>query len=219
MPDSHSARARWSSPIARAASSTVISFLAILVGLLTVTNPAVVAWVVGAIAALVAGVLAFFQAKGADRERTQLQEQVAGLKLSLTPPRVELLKPSDGDGSQDSQMEIRGRVLIQGLPGNAVASILKDRGLEIVPFVMPITTTYEPVKRWYSQNVLVIDEENGEFSGTVRIGTKDQRGSREDYRIILAILQKGYIIKSDETFRELPSSVSLSNSRTVSRLS
>lgn len=66
-------------------------------GLLTASNhPALAAWVVGAIAALAAGVLAYFQARGADQERAHLQEQVAGLQLRLTQPSVKLLEPSDG---------------------------------------------------------------------------------------------------------------------------
>src|SRR6516165_8779650 len=167
MADSRPARARRSlSPIAGAAISAVGSFLAILVGLLTSNNhPGVVAWVVGAAAALAVGGLTFFQARGADRERTELREEIASLRQRLTVPSVELLEPSEGAGSQYSEMRIRGRVLIQGLPGNAVVPVLKDRGLEIVPFVRPMTTAHGPSEKWWSQNVVNIDEANGDFSG------------------------------------------------------
>jgi hypothetical protein len=216
MAGSPSALARWSlPPIVRAAISAVGTFLAILVGLLTANNhPAVVAWVVGAAAALAAGVLTFFQAKGADREITDLLKEVAMLRQ----PSVELLEPSEGAGSQVPEIKIRGRILIQGLPGNAVGSILKDRGLKMVPFVKPMTTTHGPSAKWWTQNVANIAEANGEFWGSVRIGSH-QYGVGEDFRIILAILPKGYIPKTDTTFDELPTGVvAFSDPRTVSRL-
>lgn len=114
-------------------------------------------------------------------------------------------------------MKIRGKVLIQGLTGNAVGSALKDRGLEIVPFVRPMTTTYGPSEKWWSQNVPKIDEANGEFEGSVRIGSL-QYGAGEQFRIVLAILPKGYIPKADTTFDQLPSTVALSDHVTVYRL-
>lgn len=114
-------------------------------------------------------------------------------------------------------MQIRGRVLIKGLPGNKVGSILKDRGLEIVPFVRPMTATYDPAKKWYSQNVAVIDGENGKFGGSVRIGSV-KYGAEEQFRIVLAILPKGYIPSTDTPFDQLPVPVALSDTRTVIRL-
>jgi hypothetical protein len=202
-----------------AATSTGGAFLAILVGLLAAdSHPKVLAWAVGATAALAAGVLSFFQARGADRERADLREEVATLRQRLTVPSVELLEPSEGAVSQVPEIKIRGRILIQELPGSAVGSILKDRGLEVVPFVRPMTTIHDPSEKWWSQNVVNIDEANGEVSGSVRIGNH-QYGIGEDFRIILTILPKGYIPRTDTTFGELPAvAVALSNTRTVSRL-
>jgi hypothetical protein len=216
MDDPRSAGASGSlPPIVRAATSAGGTFLAILVGLLTANNhPTVVAWVVGAAAALAAGVLTFLQGRGADREITDLRREVAMLRQ----PSVELLEPSEGAGSQVPEMKIRGRVLIQGLPGNAVGSILKDRGLKIVPFVKPMTTTHNPSAKWFTQNIADIDEANGEFWGSVRIGSQ-QYGVGEDFRIILTILPRGYIPKTDTTFDELPTGVvAFSDPRTVIRL-
>jgi hypothetical protein len=220
MPDSPPARARWwLSGIARAATSTVVSFLAILVGLLAADNhPTVAVWAVGAAAALAAGVLSFFQARGADRERIHLQDQVADLQLRLTSPSVELIEPSEGSGSQVPAMSIRGRVSIEGFPANEIGPMLKERKLEIVPFVRPMTTTHEPAKKWWSQNIAIIDEVNGGFSGSVRLGSLEY-GTGEQYQIKLAILPMGYTPKTDTTFDQLPASVPLSNTRTVYRLS
>jgi hypothetical protein len=220
MPDSPLARVRWAvSAIALAATSTVVSFLAILVGLLTANKHLpVYAWVVGVAAALLAGTLTFWQARGADRERTRLQEQVAELQLRVTKPSVKLVAPSDGDGTEVPEMKIQGKVVIKGLPDNAVCSALKERGLQIVPFVRPMKPNWAPAERWYSQNVAIINEENGEFAGSVRIGSVNH-GAGEPFLIKLAILPDGFIPKPDLPFDELPSGVPVSNSRTVYRLS
>jgi hypothetical protein len=226
MADSQSSRARWSlSSIVWPAISAVVSFLAILVGLLTAKNPSDWAWIVGVIAALAVGVLTLFQTRGADRQRTGLLRQVTTLLSQVTtlqralPPSVELLEPLEGAGSHDSVMKIRGRVFIEGLPDNAAGSILKDRDLRIVPFVMPVTTTDAQVKKWYSQDPVIVNEANGEFCGSVRIGMPEY-GAREDFEIVVAILPKTYTPKrTDKPFDELPGGiVAASDPRTVSRL-
>jgi hypothetical protein len=231
MADSHSARGRRSLPsIVGAAISVVGTFLVILVGLLTTDkHPALGAWVAGAAAAVAAGVLTFLQATGADREIKNLVQQVKSSDREikdlvqqvkvLQRPSVELLEPSDGSGTQVPEIKIRGRVLIQGFPDNAVGSILKERGLKIVPFVKPMTTSYEPAARWYAQNVASIDEADGEVLGSVRIGTL-QSSSGEEFRIILTILPKGLVPKTNTTFDEMPipGFVAVSDVSTVFRI-
>lgn len=220
MPDSRPARARWSvSAIGLAATSTVVSFLAILAGLLTASkHPPVYAWVVSAVAALLAGTLTFWQARGADRERTRLQEQNAELQLLATKPSVKLVAPSDGDGTEIPEIKIQGKVFMKGLPDNEVCSVLKERGLQIVPFVRPMNPTWAPAEQWYSQNIAIINEANGEFTGSVRIGT-EQYGKGEQFLIKLAVLPDGVIPKSNTPFDRLPTDVPVSNSRTVFRIS
>jgi hypothetical protein len=229
MPDSHSARARWrASPFAQFAASTAVTFLVILVGLLTADkNPSLIVWIAGAAAALVAGAITFFQARRADRERTELrderinlqtkivelQEQIAGQRQEQTSPSVELLEPSEGDVTHDSTMQIRGRVRIKGLPDNAVGSALKDRELDIVSFVRSIAKD-----KWYSQNRVTFNQSTGEFQGTVRIG-EPTKGARESYQIAVGIVQRAYIPENDKPADTFPLGVTASSERrTVRRL-
>jgi hypothetical protein len=227
MTESRSSRARpllWS--LSWGVISTVASFLAILVALLTAKNPALFAWLVGVAGALAVGALTFFQTRSSDRERTglltqvttlqqtattlqekvtTLQEKVTTLQQGLTPS-VELLEPREGSGSHDSEIKIRGRVFINGLPGNAIGPILKDRDLGILLFVRPVTTTYDPAKKWYSQDPVDFDEANGEFRGSVRIGIPGP-SAREEFQMVVTILPRACIPPTDTDYPELPVSI------------
>jgi hypothetical protein len=100
-------------------------------------------------------------------------------------------------------MNIQGRVLIEGFPVNAVASTLKERGLKIVPFVKPMTPNYGPAAIWYAQNVANVDEADGKVWGSVRIGS-DQSSVGEEFRIMLTILPRGLVPKTNDLFNEMP---------------
>jgi hypothetical protein len=200
--------------------SSGASFLAILVGLLTADrSPTLIAWLVAVMASIVAGGLAFIQARSSDRERRHLREDVATLRRRLLTPQVELIEPSERAGSQGPEMQIRGRVVADESHGVAAGEIMKERNLEIVPFVKPITTTHLPSKKWWSQNVATMSGSSGEVSGSVRIGSL-KYGVGEEFRIVLVIMPHGYVASTDTPYDELPAvAVGVSNMRTVCRLS
>jgi hypothetical protein len=189
------------------------------VGLLTADRtPTLLPWIVAVVASLAAGTLGLIQAKESEREKVHLLKEIASLRQRLTTPSVELVEPSEGAGTQVAEMRIRGRVSIEGGSRAAAAATLRDRKLEVVPFVRPLTTTHAPSEKWWSQNVATLDEASGEVSGTVRVGSQ-QHGAGENFRIVLLILPQGYIAKTDTRFDELPGvAVAWSNARTVCRL-
>jgi hypothetical protein len=134
-------------------------------------------------------------------------------------PSVELIEPSEGSEIQGPKMRILGRVTLDGPPEITAGAIMKERNLEIVPFVKPITTTHLPAKKWWSQKVSILDESSGKVSGTVWIGDL-QHGIGEDFRIILVIIPHGYVVPADTPYDDLPGvAVRMSNPRTVHRLS
>src|SRR4051794_1412178 len=219
--DSDSVRPRAKlSPIVWATTSALGTFLAIVVGLLTADKtPTLLPWIVAIVASLAAGALGLIQARESERERVHLLREVATLRERLTTPSIEITEPSEGAGTQYAEMRIRGRVSIEGGSEAAAAATLRNRKLEVVPFVRPLTTTYAPADKWWSQNVATLDEASGEVSGTVRVGSQ-QYGAGESFKIVLLILPQGFLPKTDTRFDELPgAAVAWSTPRTVFRLS
>jgi hypothetical protein len=156
---------------------------------------------------------------GAERERDELLQELISLRKRITTPSIEIIEPSDGVGTQGSDLKIRGRVSIEGGSRATVAATLRERKLEIVPFVRPLTTTHAPSAKWWAQRVVAIDEMNGEVSGTVHIGSQ-KHGTGEDFKVVLLIVPQGYIVKSGTRFDDLPAvAVAWSNMITVRRLS
>ncbi len=207
------------SPALWATTSSVVTFLAIVVGLVSADRtPTLLPWGVAVLASLASGALGWFQARDADRERRQLLTEVATLRRLLIKPSIEIIEPSDGSGIQNSEMTIRGRLSVDDDSGVSAPSLVRERRLEVVPFVRPMTSSHEPSRRWWSQRVATINDASGEVSAVTHIGD-ERHGRGESFKVALAILPQGYIPQPGTILEELPAvTVALSSVRTVHRL-
>jgi len=190
--------------------SGLVAFLAVSAGLPNAENKTIT-WIIAIVASAAAGLVGVTQARSAERQAENLREQIGNLSLTLSGP-------AQGAATHGYQIDIQGSLGLEGSSSAKAVSVLEKRKLEVFPFVRPLTTKDASARAWWAQNRPIVDE-SGVIGGTVRIGNP-KYGSNEEFAIVLVAIPEGFVHHSDQKFDDLLfPSVTVSNVRTVRRLS
>jgi hypothetical protein len=168
------------------------SFVAASVGLVTARKAPWYAWLLAAIAAVIAFIIS---AVAALREAKRIAK--------VPEFSLKLLEPREKEAVQGHEIEIRGHLTQREVSKHdAVSAVknLKDRELSIVPFVKPTTGKH----KWYAQKPTRI-EPDGKIIGKVRIG-EPNRGAKTWFKIVLVVLEEGRVPEDDEQYEKIPES-------------
>jgi len=134
------------------------------------------------------------------------RQQIGSLSL-------ELFSPSKPAGTYGHEIDLRGRLRLEGWSSAEAVSVLEKGQLEVRPFVRPQTSRYKHARMWWAQNAPHIDQ-NGDITARVHAGAPRQ-GSGEEFGIVLAAIPKG-LVQSGQKFDTLISST-VSNTIVVRR--
>ena len=113
------------------------------------------------------------------------------------PVLLKFFKPADGSNVTSHMVTIRGRIVIPGMKSrDSVVNALRQKGLEVVAFVRPMS-----MNTWWAQPAPVINPD-GRFFGMVYFGQQSV-GRGERFGVVLLAVPRG-TIKTGQQFLTLP---------------